>query len=323
VHSCVLEKTELENGWPALRLENGLVRVVLTPEKGADIVAVEHLGRNMGLLYRAPWHAQRPGTFGAPSTLRLWMDSYPGGWQLMLPNAGAEAAYGGTVYGFHGEAALARWSSTVEESARERIVVRCEARLPHCPLSLARWVEMEAGRAGFGVRERVTNTGGEATSFEWGQHIAFGAPLLSADCILRVPARRVRTTRADNSSILPGDRRWERLAGYRVPAEGSNTADFGVLSDLDAGRYEIENTRLKLSVAVTWDLSVLPFVWLWQEAGRSLGYPFYGACYALGVEPCSADTEAGLAESLAHGTAVTLEPGQSRELAVRFDVFER
>ncbi len=42
--------------------------------------------------------------------MERWIEAYPGGWQLLLPNGGDECTEQGVTWGFHGEAALVPWT---------------------------------------------------------------------------------------------------------------------------------------------------------------------------------------------------------------------
>ena len=70
-----------------------------------------------------------------------------------------------------------------------------------------------------------------------------------------------------------------------VPPPEAEVDTLGFLVDLSAGWYALSNDALGLGFALTWPLEVFSCLWLWQELGGTLDYPWYGAAYVMGVEP--------------------------------------
>ncbi len=315
-------------GWFAVEVETSNLAVTILPNKGADICSIRYKRcGNLEVLWKSPWDPVMPGTLYAPDSATRWMNSYPGGWQVMLPNAGDEATYQGTFYGFHGEASLVPWHWSVEERSESRLTLRFTVALPHVPLRLERRVSLYAETpATVYLRQRVTNDGVETVPCEWGEHIAYGSPFLSEACTFDVPAAAIRTEFESNSRLPLGETAWPLSdeAGQdfrRVLGPESHVADFGILAYLSEGRYTLKNSELNVGVEVKWDLSVMPYVWLWQEFQGSRNHPFHGRSYAMGLEPCSADSHSGVAGSMGNGTAIHLEPHQTREFWLDFHLF--
>ncbi|WP_313894030.1 hypothetical protein [Psychrobacillus sp.] len=56
----------------------------------------------------------------------------------------------------------------------------------------------------------------------------------------------------------------------------------------------------------------MPNVWLWQEFNGLKNYPFYGACYVMGVEPNSASHHEGLMESIQKDEAIEIKAKETK-----------
>lgn len=295
---CKVREGLLKPGVRTIELENSLLTVTLLPDKGADLHQIRYKPKgDMPVLWQSPWGARPPGTMLQAGTAEeYWMDYYHGGWQLMFPNAGNDCKYKGATHGFHGEASSVPWDCRADGGDGDSAAVICETALSRSPFRLRRRFRLAAGEAVLHVEERIENVGNETMEYVWGEHIAYGAPFLDGSCILRIPG----------GSGAGG------VVERRIPPNGSRTADMSFLEDVREGWYAVANESLQVTVGVGWDAAAFPHVWLWQEFGGSAGYPFYGYCYVMGVEPCSTPISEGLAESAARGYAFALEPGESR-----------
>jgi hypothetical protein len=171
------------------------------------------------------------------------------------------------------------------------------------------------------IQERITNHGQQDLWVEWGHHIAFGAPLIGPGVTLEVPARTIESAERDpvRSRLKKGTYSWPIVDATLdlsiVPAE--KATDFAILKDLSAGWYAINNEKLDLRVTVEWDTEIMPNIWLWQEFNGLQDYPFYGACYVMGVEPNSASHEGGLYESIQRGEAIEMKAQKTKAFELK------
>ena len=69
------------------------------------------------------------------------MESYPGGWQEVLPNGGAPSAHAGASYGQHGEVSLVPWDHAIERDDEDGVTVAFEVALRTVPLRLTKRLE--------------------------------------------------------------------------------------------------------------------------------------------------------------------------------------
>ena len=298
--------------------------VVVTPEKGCDIrqVTVQKTGETV--LWQVPWTPQKPTPASVgEASVTSWLASYPGGWQLLLPNAGDPCVVDGVAHGFHGELSMSSWEATSDESVLSAHV-DCYA----LPLSVDRHIEVTG--ASITVTDSVTNTGSGPARFMWGHHPGFGGDLLRGGATIRLSGG---TVRADDGYDPPGnalrpgsESTWPTAVGregthvdLRNPADGHSL--FAYVSDLTEGRAVIERADGRLSVELTWSLEDFPCLWLWEELGGSGGAPWFGRGQVIGIEPCSTMPGHGLAEAVAaQAGLVTLQPGQSRSSAITLRV---
>ena len=337
---CSFSEHVIGRGFRALTIENEFVSVTLLPEKGADIYSLRYKPRNLDVLWKSPWGLKPQGTgvpsFGA-STETAWLENYEGGWQEIFPNGGDACVYKGAALNFHGEASTLPWDYTVRQNSASAITVDFCVRLYRSPFFLRRSVTVESSLQAVLLEEVIENQGEEDLHFMWGHHPAFGAPFLDGGCRLYVPARKFLTHDVEissNSRVAPSvSGTWPQLTGKdgrpvnlsMVPPAGQRVTEFGYLCDLEEGWYGLVNPALGFGVGIAWGKAVFPYLWFWQELRGSFGYPWYGSCYVMAVEPFNSIPGSGLTRAIASGTAPILRAGgklEARLSAVFFDAGE-
>ena len=321
---CRLREFKLESGYRAVSLENQFVSITLLPEKGADIYSLVYKPKKMDVLWKAPWGLKKTGT-GIPTagsnTEIVWMDHYEGGWQEILPNGGNACVYKGAPLNFHGEASTLPWDYTVIRKSSSRITVEFTVRLYRSPFLLRRSVTIEKNLPGVLLDETLLNEAEEDMHFMWGHHPALGQPFLSGDCRVHARARTFRTFEAENTPPcrIPGgtSSAWPIALGKDgqsvdlsiVPSAANRTSEMGYLCDLEEGWYGITNQKLGFGFGLAWPKEIFRYLWFWQELRGSFGYPWYGRCYVMAMEPFTSIPGTGLAEAVAGGIAPMLAPG--------------
>ena len=310
--------------WCALELANEALAVTLLPGKGCDIVELIDQASGIDVLFKTPWRfGRRP--IHAPSSFESWIEAYPGGWQLLLPNGGDAAIQNGVEWGFHGEAALVEWRVDAVESDR----AVCSTPLIRAPLEVVRMISL-AG-AVLRVEDRVTNVGGEPVEVMWGHHPAFGGPFLQPGCRIETSARTFTADdRAPGSGLEPGGvGSWPHapLAAGGVldlsviPHDAERRAVLGYLTDFDDGACRVVNPALDLAVELRWPLELFPVAWFWQELRATPGYPWYRRIYTTAIEPSTTMPAQGIVDSRAKGGRVLrLGSGESRTSIVEAEL---
>lgn len=304
----------LDGGHRGLVLRDRHLRVVVLPDKGCDIYAIEDTRSGVDVLFKSPWGllAAAPGAY-VPDSTAHWLRQYPGGWQVIVPNGGTEAAVAGTRWGFHGEASGVPWSCRrVDEG------IDAEVDLFTAPLRLRRRLWLEDGR--LRLRESVTNLAPDEVAFMWGHHPAFGAPLLAPGCRVSVGAR---TYVADDEQAGPGIEPGSRHEWPLVTTTDGGSVDLSVVGEEPVARlgyltdfhdhwFAIANPRVELGVAGRWSAGVLEHAWFWQELNASPGFPWFRRAYVMAIEPNSTFPAQGLVKAQEKGGTPVVLPGGER-----------
>jgi Domain of unknown function (DUF4432) len=270
-------------GLDAVVLENAALRVTVLAGKGTDIVEFAYKPLDLDFAPLSPRGISDPralsGDGGDPAA--AFMESYPGGWQEVLPNGGAPSAHAGASYGQHGEVALVPWDHAIERDDEDGVTVAFEIALRTVPLRLTKRLSLDGATPELRVEETLVNESDVEVDVMWGHHIAFGPPFLSGATRLETPVE---------SPALGAERSIDYLSG------------------LDT--YTIRDDRVGLRVS--WDGRTMPYLWVWQEHGGTRQYPWWGRLRTVGLEPFSSYPTDGLAEAVRNGTALRLAPRERR-----------
>jgi uncharacterized protein DUF4432 len=312
-------------GLRAFAVENELLRVGVLAGKGSDVFEFLYKPRDVDFV----WLTARG--FRPPELARSFIDGYGGGWQEILPNGGAASSNAGATFAQHDEVALLPWDYAIVEDAEERVVVQLSVTCAKAPLRLVKDIRLEAGSARLEVAETLVNESPVPVQLMWGHHIAFGAPFLAPGARVRLPEGVEGIPHP--AALNDGGRRVaaERFRWPLASSPEGEEVDLSVLppagtaSDIvyltgfpDRAWYEVDDDGLGLRVE--WDAGVMPYLWFWQEFGRTVGYPWYGRHWNVGLEPFSGYPTNGLAEAVANGTALELAPGERRAFSISAEV---
>lgn len=311
------------NSLETVTLENALLRITVAPAKGCEIIeCVDKITDTDYCSYGVdgPVPVDRTSAL-APSAEGVFHDSYTGGWQTIFPSGGRPTTYRGAALGQHAEASTRPWTPTVVEDTPDVVVVRFDTTLVRLPYTLSRILRLTSDTATVEINESATNRAAMPLEAMWGQHVTLGRPFLRAGQTISLPPGvTVHPHRGLGFDSIDRDvdQVWPRvtLTGggeadlSRVP-EDDAPSEMLYLTGFDDGWYEVaaaDGRRLR----VTWDATVLPYLWLWREFGASSDYPFWGGTYALGLEPFSSMPTEGLQAAVDNGTALRFEPGETR-----------
>jgi Domain of unknown function (DUF4432) len=288
-------------------LADDRIRVTLLPDRGADIHAVEDLRTGVDVLWKTPWGLRRRGV-GSPTkgSAEAWLDTYAGGWQVLLPSGGGPSSHRGVHHSYHGEACSLPWAATIATGADGGDQVELRVRLADSPLLVERVVSLVPGRGEVVVSERVTNESDRPLEYMWVHHPAFGAPLLAPGTRLRTSATSILADTSHDgpgNPLEPGTRHGWPIVRTRdggqldlsvIPAAPGGRLLLGYLGGFDEGTASIENDALDLACTLSWDLDVFPYAWLWQELGATAGPPWLGRAYTIAIEPATSFPATGL-----------------------------
>lgn len=309
-----------------LRIRSDRLEVSMWPGKGADIVEIVDRASGVDFMFRSPWRG-RAHCLTASSSMERWIERYPGGWQLLLPNGGAECVEGGVTWGYHGEAAVVPWEVTASAPDHAEL----ETHLFSVPVHVRREIMVEDRL--LRVTETVTNESDVELEVMWSHHPAFGAPFLEGGCVLSAGCREVVADDLAPGTLVAGGSRheWpfvtsvdgERVDLRIVPPPSEPRALLAYLRDFEEGFFAICNPRLRLGIGFRWPLQIFDKAWLWQEVRSGQGWPWYRRAYVVAVEPASTVPGQGMASARRHGEpGVLLAAGTSKEVVVEAVVFE-
>jgi hypothetical protein len=323
------------DGLRAVTLENERLRVTVLPGKGGDVVELLHKPTDTDFVWLAPQGLRDPRDHlqGAADDVAQFIDHYEGGWQEIFPSGGAPSEYRGARLAQHGEVSGLPWNCEVVADSPEEVAVRLSVRTRRLPYRMEKVFRLRLGTAALEIEGRATNESGLRLHAMWGQHIVYGPPFLRPGARIRLPAGV--TVIPHESAINPPERRVRAGGPWTWPTvptheSGAGETDLSVVpgpgapSDIvyltgfgDEGWYEISGD---IGMRVEWDATVLPYLWMWQELGASTGYPWWGRAYTVGLEPFAGMPTDGLAAAVANGTALVLDPYETKVLRVRAEV---
>lgn len=317
--TCRVSETAI-NGHRACLLENDSLRVIVLPEKGADIYALIHKPTGVDFLFKNPTGLAPPGAppveghGGVP-----FLFNYEGAWQELFPNHDDATVYRGAELPFHGEAALLPWRDEIIMERPDEIAMRFTFNSPSLPLRLERVMRLQAGSLRLILDETVTNLSDEAIDFVWGHHCVIGEPFLEAGCRMDTSARTIISRdilyEEATARFAPGQRETFPLARTRdgrridlreIPGRAAHTHDDLYLTDLDGGWITVTNPRLGLTFSLHWDDQIFRWIIYWEVFGGADAPPFNGLPYALGIEPWVSNLPLGKAAET--GSALRLDP---------------
>ena len=283
-------------------IRTGPFVVEIDERLGGEITRVRYDTAELLAVYdwKSPVRVSSSSGYGDPKL--DWLSEYRGGWQLLVPNAGAACVVDGVPLPFHGE--WSRTAVTVTERAVDRVVMTAGTRLP---LVIEREVRVATGPDRLLVRTTVTNESDRAVPFVWGEHPAFAVD--HGDEIDLPPSLVVALDGTELGDWPPTtDRGRLDLVDTAEPVESVH-----FVVGLAAGWAALR--RRDIGVALAWDVADFPAAWLWHEIA-SPGYPFYGRACLVAIEPASSWPGDGLASAVERGQATTLAAGESRSTTV-------
>jgi hypothetical protein len=334
--TCSVVELTLGRSLRALRIENDLLSATILVDKGADIYQLVYKPRGVDVLWKTPWglKEQRRGVPTGFDSGTLWLENYPGGWQVLFPNGGDECAHKGVTLSFHGEASLAPWDYQIICQGHAAAEVRLQTRLVRSPFRLERTMRVERGKPLLTIHERITNEANEPMDYMWGHHPAFGAPFLSGACRIDIGARSLLVDDAYVGAANPlplGQRLTWPVAEVgggaldlsHVPGRDQVRDLLAYFTDFESGWYAVTNPELGFGFGLTWPAEIFPHAWFWQEMHASPGFPFYKRAYTMAIEPFTSIPGQGLLAVMQKtGTHRTLSAGQSVEATVRAVFYE-
>ena len=300
-------------------LDNGTLRVTITPGLGGTITSLCHLPTGTEVLARTPWRTETEPLSFAPDEA-AWLTRFSGGWLVMFPNAGDACDDGPSQHGFHGEASVSRWQAKHNDG--DLVLTR---RLQAVPVTMTRHMTLVANR--LKLVETITTKG--PCTVAWGQHVTLGSNLLDGVTTLATSASGLLACNSFTPLASPlepgtiGD--WPILPGRQGPVDLTHPPDgvalLACLTDLGPEPWASLTRADGLSVRLDWTADPWPLAWLWIETGGSTDLPWNGQARMIAVEPCTTWPATGLAAArAAGGRLISLAAGETRQARITLTI---
>lgn len=252
------------------------------------------------LLAAVPWSSASPAQLSPAPDGRLdegeWVAQWQGGWQALLPNAGASASRFKPPQGFHGNASVAPWRES-SRSARGITLSWSDGEAWEAVRSVS--IQRDTVRVEGSLKRLALPAECDAAPFVVTEHLILGGPLLldgarieiDADCSF-VELNSEGRPSSQMPQKWPGDTgRGDTACSWDSVSADRRTSRVGVVSGVDSVRVILGR---EVELDVRWCSLDLPYLWVWQELGGTLDKPWNGSVFALGIEPSSAPHAAGL-----------------------------
>lgn len=243
----------------------GEFTAVIDPD-GACVSSIVHAASETEFLLRSLWEDEDwTGTFAFEGPNQEWHRRYSGGWHTLVPHAGDARTVDGVEHPFHGEAAWRRWRA-IEASAVEASTASCtlEVVLRTVPLKVRR--RFAATESGLSIRQSVANYSDRDVAFTWTEHPAFGPALIGPGTTVRIGEDLIETS---------------------FPADGEPHSAFQTVRAKGRGTVELRNAEKGTAAVLRWDPDLFPYLHVWQEHHKTLGFPWWGLADTVALEPAS------------------------------------
>ena len=93
------------------------------------------------------------------------------------------------------------------------------------------------------------------------------------------------------------------------------------LTEMSEGWYALHDPKSGIGWAVSYPTEVFKYLWFWRNFAGGFGYPWYGRCYNLGLEPCTSFHNGGLEQAQGNGTALKVAAGESVSVTIHAGAF--
>ena len=292
-----------------ITLQSPELLVRLDPAHGGEMLDLIDLRTGRQLLGRPPFGCEP--ILGGDLGEDRWTQSYRGGWQTVLPNAGNRGRTETGDHGFHGRASNDPWEVVAASATEATLTWQGHG------LEVEKRVALDDGAVR--VSYRITSPGGAPLVAL--EHVSVGLELLEPDVRLELPAGHAYELSEQSGPVRPPARapRYPTIGlldgsterGDRWPIAEPRSRLF-VVADLPEGWGVIANGTRDQGLAMAWDIDWFKHCWVWHENRVTAGI-WRQAAEILVVEPSTIPHSLGLEVAEREGQARRIEPGEVAE----------
>ncbi len=322
-------------GFRTLIIENERIRMSILLDKGADILEFLFKPLDIDFMWRSPIDINN---YNKISTRKReegdFLDYYEGCWQEMLPSIMEPHNYKNTNMGLHGEAFCSIWDYEVLKDDPYELIINLKTRMLRTPFLVEKKIIIKSCSDHISFHENIKNESNEEFEFLWGQHITLGKPFLDEYCYIDLPdgiKAKTYYREFSDSNILPLNENFKwpvaktknnNLVDISKVFKYDSKTDFRVLLELPGdGWFGITHLRKNIGFGLVWDPKIYKHLKLWFNYNGFLGFPFYGKCFNIGMEPISAITD-NLDKVLGTDKTLKLKPLESIKTTYTAVVYE-
>ncbi len=306
-----------EEGTEIIRVRTGAgLTYEVTPSRGLDIGLTEYGGSPLS--WQSANGGAHPSYYDASGT--GWLRTASGGLLMTcgLMQVGSPCEDEGERLGMHGRAhhtparqVAARTDWQGDEYVMTVSGVIEETSMFGGHLRLARTITSRMGSNRIEIRDSVENAGFASCPHMMLYHFNFGFPLMSEDVRIRIASASIRP--ADGKAPVAGFDEWQApMAEYKERVYYHDMTGPYAKAEIDNPAFPVgSGESIGLRAQLIWKTDALPQFVQWKMPGAGV--------HALGLEPSNCLVE-GRTKERQRGTLTTLEPGESRNYELDFQV---
>lgn len=308
------QQVELPYASDLVRLSAGGLRALINPERGGDILSLVHQDSGLEVLWLSrKAQRERPSSGPLSQDTASFYDEYPGGIQELFPNTAESTFVNGAQLPFHGEACRVPWS-VIGKNSDSLSSVTLRTHLKRSPITMEKTLSIDQVDPILTIRSTAENLSGELIPFSWAFHPAFGEALLEGGCTVYLPSDRIDVHPerfSAKQTFQPGSsHELERVGPCGVFPLRTGT-DFGadlLYARCTQGWLIARNESSGLTITFSWDVEMMPYIWIWREFHDPAGYPWWGLENIVGLEVHSSVPARELRSLIETGGASSLGP---------------
>jgi hypothetical protein len=292
-------------------LQSDELLVRIDPAHGGELLDLVDLSTGRQLLGRPPFGSNLPLEGDLDET--TWTESYRGGWQTVLPNAGNACDVNGDHHGFHGSASIDAWAASETTPTSALLTWSGHG------LRVEKRIALEDGAVA--IRYRISNTTNAPVPLVSLEHLSVGLEILHPEVrIAFPPALAYELSETDGPLEPPAHASgWPEIALLDGGVERGDHAAIATprsrlyaMNGLAEGWAAAWSATRGQGLALAFDVTWFAHCWVWHE-NRVSPEPWRQQAEIMAIEPSTVPHSLGLAAAEQSGHARVLAPGEIAE----------